>query len=97
LLAGLFRLAPARVAFRAGAALAVRFSLRARAGLAAVFRPLAFVVLAPAVFRAVLLAVLARFPAPVRLEEGVGLGRFVLPLFLAIGVSLLRCQWRPFG
>jgi hypothetical protein len=96
LLGGLFRLA-ARVALRAGAALAVRFSLRARGGLAAFFRPLPFAVLPPALFRAAPLAALARFPAPVRLEEGVGLGRFVLPLFLAIGVSLLRCQCRPFG
>jgi hypothetical protein len=88
-LAELFRVAE-RLAGRAEA-LAVRFSLRARAGLALFFRAaLVFAALAPADFRLAPLADLARLTAPLRLLDAAGLCRFVLPLFLAIAVSLLR-------
>jgi hypothetical protein len=91
----LFRLAA--LTFRAGAAFAfaVRFSLRAVGRFAGLLRfALPFGVLAPAVFR---LAATARFPALGRLVEDVRLCPFVLPLFLAIAVSLLRCNRRRFG
>jgi hypothetical protein len=65
--------------------LTVRFSLRA--GLAAFFRPLAFAVLPPAALREARFGALALVRAPGRLEEGACFCRFVLPLFLAIGVS----------
>ena len=89
-LAVLFRLA-AGAAFREEAPLARRFTLPARAGFAAFFfAALPFAVRVPAAFRlAPFLAAAARFPAPLRVPEGV-FCPLVLPLFLAIGVSLFR-------
>jgi hypothetical protein len=56
---------------------------------------LAFAALPPAALRAAPFAAVARFLAPVRVEEGVGLCRFDLPLFLAIGVSVLPVSVAP--
>ena len=89
----LFRL----TAFRGAALAAGRFRLAALAGTAFLRAVLALALaLTGAALRlAPRLATLVRLAALARLAGAVRFCAFVLPLFLAIAVSLLRCEGRP--